>query len=409
MIEIRTEPEPEPSGKGLLHRVIGVSGKKAAFLYDEEPVSASWSYYHELGRKHVQNVFSGKISTKACVLKEDGEIGNILDELVGEGVDVIFVTFPHLFPEIIRTAIEHPEIDILSCSLNEPHRNIRAYYPRMYEAKFVTGAIAGALCRNHRLGYLSKYPIYGAIADINAFARGARMTDPEAEVYLEWSSVGGLDAAEARLMEKGAELVSFREFVKQEGGNRYLNGLKWMDEERTSPLVLPLWNWGIYYERILRAVRNGTFRGEDSGKLRSLNYFWGMSSGVVEMIYSEQLPESVRYLGEVLCRAIRDGSCRPFYHTPQPGANRNVPGKNRQFTRPAEIIRMEEMVRTEEIIRTQKVNRAEETIRMEEIIRMDYLEDNVRGAIPAYEELEEKAKKLVNYQGVEPSRKDAGR
>ena len=31
------------------------------------------------------------------------------DELVGEGVDVIFVTFPHLFPEIIRTAIEHPE------------------------------------------------------------------------------------------------------------------------------------------------------------------------------------------------------------------------------------------------------------------------------------------------------------
>jgi hypothetical protein len=70
---------------------------------------------------------------------------------------------------------------------------------------------------------------------------------------------------------------------------------------------------------------------------------------------------------------------------------------------------MEEMVRTEEIIRTQKVNRAEETIRMEEIIRMDYLEDNVRGVIPAYEELEEKAKKLVNYQGVEPSRKDAGR
>jgi len=45
----------------------------------------------------------------------------------------------------------------------------------------------------------------------------------------------------------------------------------------------------------------------------------------------------------------------------------------------------------------------------EEIIRMDYLEENVRGLIPAYEELEEKAKKLVNSQGVEPSRKDAGR
>ena len=48
----------------------------------------------------------------------------------------------------------------------------------------------------------------------------ARMTDPEAEVYLEWSSVGGLDAAKARLVEKGAELVSFREFVKQKDGSR---------------------------------------------------------------------------------------------------------------------------------------------------------------------------------------------
>ena len=240
------------------------------------------------------------------------------------------------------------------------------------------------------------------------FARGARMTDPEAEVYLEWSSVGGMDAAEARLAEKGVELVSFREFVKHEGRSHYLNGLMRMEEDRT-PLVLPLWNWGIYYERILRAVLNGTFRAEDSGKPRSLNYFWGMSSGVVEMIYSEQLPESVRYLGEVLCRAIRDGSCRPFYHTPQPGANRNVPGKNRQFTRPAEIIRMEELIRTEEMIRTEKANQAEEMLRMEEIIRMNYLEDNVRGSIPAYEELEEKAKILVNHQGVEPSRKDAGR
>ena len=406
MIEIRTEPDT--SGKGLLHRVIGVTGKKAAFLYNEEPVSANWSYYHELGRKHVQNVFSGKISTEACVLKADEKIGSVLDTLIEDGVNVIFITFPHMFPEIIRTAIEHPEIDILSCSLNEPHRNIRAYYPRMYEAKFVTGAIAGALCRNHRLGYISKYPIYGAIADINAFARGARMTDPEAEVYLEWSSVGGMDAAEARLAEKGVELVSFREFVKHEGRSHYLNGLMWMEEDRT-PLVLPLWNWGIYYERILRAVLNGTFRAEDSGKTRSLNYFWGMSSGVVEMIYSEQLPESVRYLGEVLCRAIRDGSCRPFYHTPLPGTSRKVPEKNRQVTRPAEIIRMEELIRTEEMIRTEKANQAEEMLRMEEIIRMNYLEDNVRGSIPAYEELEEKAKILVNHQGVEPSRKDAGR
>ncbi|MBQ9061750.1 MAG: BMP family ABC transporter substrate-binding protein [Eubacterium sp.] len=377
MIEIRTEPEAD--GKGLLQRVIGTPRKKVAFLYDEEPVSSSWSYYHELGRRHAQNVFSEKISTKAYILERDEAIDGMMEQMIRDGADVIFTAFPRLLPGIVKAALEHPEIDVLNCSLNESHRSIRTYYPRMYEAKFVSGAIAGSLCRSHKLGYICKYPVYGAIAEINAFARGAQLTDPDAEVYLEWSSVGGMDAAENRLLEKGAELVSFREFAASEGKKRYLHGLKWMQDDRSSPLVLPVWNWGVYYERILRAVLNGTFRTEEGRNPRSLNYYWGMSAGVVDMIYADRLPDSARYLGDVLCRAIRDGSCQPFYRIERAAGRIVIPEEGGQ------------------------------QISMEDIIRMDYLEDNVQGEIPAYEELEEKAKILVNHQGVELPKKEADR
>ena len=46
------------------------------------------------------------------------------------------------------------------------------------------GAIAGAMAENDRLFYLADYPMFGTIANINAFAIGAKMTNPRAKVYL---------------------------------------------------------------------------------------------------------------------------------------------------------------------------------------------------------------------------------
>ena len=50
------------------------------------------------------------------------------------------------------------------------------------------GAIAGAMAENNRLLYIEDYPIYGSIANINAFALGAKMINPRVEVFLEWSA-----------------------------------------------------------------------------------------------------------------------------------------------------------------------------------------------------------------------------
>ena len=88
----------------------------------------------------------------------------------------------------LKVAVEHPEVTILNCSLNAPHKNIRTYYARMYEAKFISGMIAGAMAENDRIAYVADYPIYGMIANINAFALGAACVNPRAKVYLDWST-----------------------------------------------------------------------------------------------------------------------------------------------------------------------------------------------------------------------------
>lgn len=101
-----------------------------------------------------------------------------MDTLIGEaissGCNLIFTTTPAFVQASVKAAIAHPETRILSCSLNTSHRYIRTYYSRMHEAKFLMGAIAGAMADNNRLAYIADYPIYGSIANINAFALGAK-------------------------------------------------------------------------------------------------------------------------------------------------------------------------------------------------------------------------------------------
>ena len=45
------------------------------------------------------------------------------------------------------------------------------------------------MSQTDKVGYNADYPIYGMIANINAFALGAKMVNPEIQVCLEWSKL----------------------------------------------------------------------------------------------------------------------------------------------------------------------------------------------------------------------------
>ena len=91
----------------------------------------------------------------------------------------------------LKAAVKYPKVRFLNCSVDQAYSSIRTYYGRIYEAKFITGAIAGAMAQNNRIGYIASYPIFGVPASINAFAPGKQMTNPRAQIELRWSCVKG--------------------------------------------------------------------------------------------------------------------------------------------------------------------------------------------------------------------------
>lgn len=368
VIDLKMDPTNEK--KPLLSRILptSVSRLKAAFIYAKTPASSAWTYAHELGRLYLEQAFPDEITTFYYDNATQENIDDYIEAAINCGSNIIFTTSPSFAQASVKAAIENPEVRILNCSLNTSHRYIRTYYARMHEAKFLMGALAGALTTNDKLAYVGDYPIYGSIANINAFAIGAKMVNPRVKVYLEWSSMKDIDIAE-RLKEIGAGCISGKDMVIPEESTREF-GLYTLDGEHTRSLAMPLWHWGKFYEQLIRTIMDGTWKYDDNSyEKKAINYWWGMSAGVIDVICSKNIPAETKRLMELLKQSIVSQQFSPFSGILY-SQNGMVQGDPKQRLTP------------------------------EEIITMDWLAENVVGIIPKTEDLQEQAKPVTLQQGV---------
>lgn len=293
----------------------------------------------------------------------------MLQDAIKKQCNMIITTTPAFVQASVKAAIAYPQIRILNCSLNTSHRYIRTYYARMYEAKFVMGAVAGAMTENDKISYLADIPLYGTIADINAFARGVSLVNPRAKIYLDWTSKKDQDVYE-NIRKIGAGCISGKDMVIPEEASRAF-GLYSMNGEETRNLAMPLWHWGRFYERLIRTIMNGTWKyDDDSIEKKAINYWWGMSAEVVDVVCSKRLPEGTKQLIRMLKKSVAREEIHPFSGV---------------------LYSQTDVVQSD----------PDRTLSPEEIAAMDWLADNVIGEIPTSDELLEAVRPTVLQQGIE--------
>lgn len=368
--EIDLKMKPNKEKKPLLSILFpsGSSKLKIAFIYEKTPGTSAWTYAHELGRLYLEQTFPDEVITESYENGTQENIDALIEQAIASKCNLIFTTTPSFVQASVKAAIANPEVRILNCSLNTSHRYIRTYYARMHEAKFLMGAIAGAMAENDRLAYIADYPIYGSIANINAFALGAKMINPRVEVYLEWFARKEPDVEE-KIREIGASCISGRDMMIPEEASRFF-GLYHMDGERPRNLAMPLWHWGKFYSQLIRTIMDGTWKYDDKpSNTKAINYWWGMAEGVIDVVCSQRLPIGTKRLVELLKTTISSGVFNPFSGIlySQTGVVQSDP---------------------------------ERGLLPEEIMTMDWLADNVIGTIPKTEELKQQAEPVVRQQGV---------
>lgn len=368
------DPTSVQEKKSLLSYLLPTSNRKftVAFLYPKSPEESDWIYAHELGRNYLEETFPEQMKTICCVSGVHEEnVEDVLSEVIRNGADIVFEVAPQMMKPSLKIAVDHPDVKILNCTLNTSHKYIRTYYARMYEAKFIAGVIAGALADNNKIAYIADYPIYGMIANINAFALGASFTNPRAQIYLEWSTKKDYDR-EHFLTENDISVVSDQDMITPSDTKRQF-GLYRIEEGRTLNLAMPLWNWGIFYEKMIQSILAGSYQTEGNSEDRALNYWWGMSAGVIDMICSNNVPAGVRRLADHLKHDIKKGDMVPFY---------------------GEIYSQDGELR----------NKSNVAMKPEAIMEMDWLVANVKGSIPTMDTLIDAARTVVQLKGVEETK-----
>ena len=118
---------------------------------------------------------------------------------------------------------------------------------------------------------------------------------------------------------------------------------------------------------------SGAFKQEDdNSEDKAINYWWGLSAGVVDVIYSRKVPEGTRKLLGLIRQQIIDNEFSPFQDViyAQGGVVKNENGQR---------------------------------MTPDEVMRMNWLVENVVGEIPEMEDLREEAKSIVSLSGVSES------
>ncbi len=372
-VEVKTGPAEEKESilSSLLMPIL-TDHVRVAFVHALHPDISEWIAGHDRGRKYLEETLGNQVRVRSYFHADSpAQAEALLEQAVADGASVVFTTTPQLSRPTLRMAVKYPKVKFLNCAVNLPYASIRSYYGRMYEGKFITGAIAGAMAKDGRIGYIGNAPIWGVPASINAFALGAQMTNPDARIYLRWSCLPG--SPQEDLFREGIRVVSNREISTEDDRHvdGYAYGTYYLDEnQKMHPLASPVWVWGKFYVHVVKSVLSGTWEKDiDKQSARVVNYWWGMESGIVDLKLSDRLPEGVRVLANCLIQALQTDTLHPFCRkiVAQDGTVKNDGSRN---------------------------------FLADELLRMDWLCENVVGSIPHFEEIVSYAQPLVREQGI---------
>lgn len=364
--------QPAESSSALLGKILPSARPRltVGFIHYGTIYTSGWTYAHDLGRLYLEESLKGQVSVKVYDGLKNTEDGlAAIEQAVREGCQVIFTTSARFLEASIRACIRHPEIRILNCSLNTYSGHLRTYYGRLYEAKFLVGLLAGILSDSGRIGYIADFPFPGSTASINAFSLGVQMVCPDAKVLLAWSTEKEGNP-QKRLVEAGVDLIAGADMLAPSHSPRPYGLYRPKGECGGVNLASSIWHWGKFYQRILQTILNGNWgrtASEISGD--SINYWWGLSSGLIDVIVSKSVPARSVQLMEMVKNQIINESFHIFS---------------------GDIRDQQNVLRTPGGI----------PLSPPQIVRMDWLAANVEGRMPRPEDLTEEAAQMMAAQEI---------
>ena len=268
---------------------------KAAFVYVGPVGDGGWTFAHDQGRQELEDL-GYETTYVESVPETDSQ--RVLRNLARRGYDVIFTTSFGFMDPTLEVAKQFPDTVFLHCSGFKTSENMGNYFARMYEAKYLSGMVAGMMTKTNEIGIIGSHPIPEIVRHINAFTLGVQNVNKNAKVNViwvnSWFDPSKEGAAANTLMDNGADVVHITTdsaAATQAAAKRGLYAIG-NDSDMTlygpsAHLTAPIFNWGRYYSYAVKQVEEGTWKSSSD--------WWGMNTGIVDLSpFGEMVPTEVQ-------------------------------------------------------------------------------------------------------------------
>lgn len=259
---------------------------KVAFVYVGPVGDAGWSYAHDQGRKYLEKEMPNVETTSVESVPEAADAERVLTELAMKGNKIIFATSFGYMDYVQKVAQKFPDVVFLHCSGFKTADNVGTYFGRIYQARYLSGIAAGKQTKSNVIGYVAAFPIPEVVRGINAFTLGAQSANPDVKVKVVWTNTWYNPATEKdaakSLLDAGADVIAMHQDTPapmQAAEERGKFAVSYNTDMRSfapkAVLTGPVWSWGPYYVKTVKAVMDGTWKSEQ---------YWGpMADNVVDL------------------------------------------------------------------------------------------------------------------------------
>ncbi|HUY70668.1 MAG TPA: BMP family ABC transporter substrate-binding protein [Gaiellaceae bacterium] len=243
---------------------------KVAFIYVGPHNDGGWSQAHEDGRLYVDKMLGSKVQT---TYKENIAVGSQFQQtvasLVAQGYKMIFATSYGYVNKAF--AAKYPNVLFEQATGTDTAPNLAEYFGAAEDTVFLSGMAAGAATKTGNIGYVVAYPIPEVLRHADAFALGAQVTHPGAQVHLVWTNSWYNPAVEKKaaesLVSAGADVLGQNVDSTATGEVAKEHNIPWVGYDSDSSSFAPkswltasVYNWGPYYLKRIKEAMAGTWK-----------------------------------------------------------------------------------------------------------------------------------------------------
>ena len=285
---------------------------RVGFVLLSDTADNGWNETHYKGIKAACDSLGVQRTLVIDIPEEREPLAKAVNEMIADSLKVVVLT-SYNYPILIKDIIEsHPDVTFYGINWEYDAPNYKAYFARIYQARYLAGIVAGAMTKTNHVGFVAAMKNIQVYRGLNAFILGVQSINPKAKVFVRWTNSwneGGMETENANKLidSSGIDVIAFhqdRTFIIEVAESRGLYCIgNHVQNNRFSPKMLTsiAINWYIIYRDFIQDY----IQKKDN---ENMNYWFGLEKNAVGLaFYSDEVPDSVKTLVNEAVQKIKGG------------------------------------------------------------------------------------------------------